>query len=48
MISAMNDKKKNKEKETDLNKMAFNIVEEATKEKSDSKPQKPDKEKTDK
>ena len=36
----MNDKKKNKEKETDLNKMAFNIVEEATKEKSDSKPSK--------
>ena len=48
MIGAMNDKKKNKEKETDLNKMAFNIVEEATKEKSDSKSKKNDQEKSDK
>ena len=42
----MNDKKKNKERETDLNKMAFNIVKEATKEKSDSKHKKEERKKS--
>lgn len=43
----MNDEKKNNDKDTDLNEKAFNIVKEATKEKSDSEDKKGKKQKSD-